>query len=170
VCASRLFLSRLASRLFPEPCPSTCRACSQISLLFWISRLRMSRQKRAPVLIFFLILRCNVFFLSCPYSPKTVSFVTPVLGVQSNAKQFKYADEKWVRKKMTVMGARTLMELRGISCINLEEVTLPKKEIISSKSFGKSIETLDGLKEAIATYTSTAAYKLRSQNSLANSI
>src|SRR5208337_4110588 len=84
VCASRLFLSRPASRLFPEPCPSTCRACSQISLLFSISRLQRSRQKRAPVLIFFLILRCNVFFLSCPYSPKTVNFVTPVLGVQSN--------------------------------------------------------------------------------------
>src|SRR5208283_4100754 len=83
VCASRLFLSRPASRLFPEPCPSTCRACSQISLLFSISRLQRSRQKRAPVLIFFLILRCNVFFLSCPYSPKTVNFVTPVLGVQS---------------------------------------------------------------------------------------
>src|SRR5208283_1937859 len=84
VCASRLFLSRPASRLFPEPCPSTCRACSQISLLFSISRLQRSRQKRAPVLIFFLILRCNVFFLSCPYSPKTVNFVTPVLGVQSS--------------------------------------------------------------------------------------
>ncbi len=83
-----------------------------------------------------------------------------------NAKQFRDSNDKWVQKKMTITGARTLMELRGISCINLEEVSQPKKTIISSKSFGQSIETLDGLKEAVATYVSTAAYKLRSQHSL----
>ncbi len=84
-----------------------------------------------------------------------------------NARQFRDADDKWVQKKMTIMGARTLMELRGISCIDLEEVTQPKKAIISSKSFGKSIETLEGLREAVATYVSTATYKLRQQHSLA---
>ncbi len=87
-----------------------------------------------------------------------------------NARQFRDADEKWVRKKMTITGARTLMEHRGISCINLEEVTQPKKTIISSKSFGQSIGSLDGLKEAIASYVSTAAYKLRSQHSLAQGL
>lgn len=83
-----------------------------------------------------------------------------------NARQFRDADDKWIQKKMTITGARTLMELRGISCINLDEVLQPKKTIISSKSFGQSVETLDGLKEAIATYVSTAVYKLRSQHSL----
>lgn len=87
-----------------------------------------------------------------------------------NAKQFKYADQKWVRNKMTVMGERTLMELRGFSCIDLDEITKPKKIIISSRSFGKSVESHEDMEEAVASYSSNAAYKLRSQHSLAQNL
>lgn len=91
------------------------------------------------------------------------------IGIK-NAKQFKYADEKQIRKKMTVMGARTQAELKGISCINLEEINPPKKAIVSSRSFGQPVVTLQELKEAVAAYTSNAAQKLRKQNSLAQNL
>jgi DNA polymerase V len=83
------------------------------------------------------------------------------------ARNLKYADDAWLRKKMTVMGLRTVWELRGISCIPLEMATLSKKGICSSRSFGKPVETLNELAEALADYTAIAAEKLRKQRSVA---
>ncbi|MEA3546542.1 MAG: Y-family DNA polymerase, partial [Thermodesulfobacteriota bacterium] len=73
-------------------------------------------------------------------------------------------DDGWIRKQLTVTGLRTAMELRGISCINLEKEG-KKKSISSSKSFGYQVETLNELKEALATYITQAAVKLRLQHS-----
>lgn len=80
------------------------------------------------------------------------------------------ADDVWLRKKLTVTGLRTAMELRGISCIPLETVQPDKKSIISSKSFGRPVSTLSDMKEAVATYLSVAAEKLRTQESAAGAI
>jgi DNA polymerase V len=82
------------------------------------------------------------------------------------AKDLKYADLYWIRRHLTVVGARTVLELRGISCIPLETKTKPKKGIMSSRSFGKPINQLHQLEEAIANYTARAAEKLRDQDSL----
>ena len=57
------------------------------------------------------------------------------------------------------------MELRGISCIKFEELSQPRQSIICARSFGKLIVSLDDMREAIATYTSRAAEKLRQQGS-----
>ena len=81
-----------------------------------------------------------------------------------NAKAFKEMRNSWVKEHMTVVGLRTKWELNGISCIPLEEMTPPKKGIVSSRSFGKPVESLSDLKEALATYITRAAEKLRSQN------
>ncbi|MBN2410775.1 Y-family DNA polymerase [candidate division KSB1 bacterium] len=87
-----------------------------------------------------------------------------------NARQLKYADDNWVRKHMTVVGLRTVWELRGISCIQLEQAPPPKKEICTSRSFGKPVETISEMREAVADYTSRAAEKLRKQRSVAGNI
>ena len=74
----------------------------------------------------------------------------------------------WVKKNMSVMGLRIVKELKGISCV-LEQVTVPnKKGILTSRSFGKPVEDLENLKEAVATFTIRCAEKLRHQNSSAN--
>jgi len=86
------------------------------------------------------------------------------------ARDLRDADDVWLRKKLTVTGLRTAMELRGISCLPLEMVQADKKSIISSKSFGRPVTTLSDMKEAVATYLSTAAEKLRNQGSVAGSI
>ena len=71
---------------------------------------------------------------------------------------------------MTIMGLRTVYELRGISCIPLEQMPNPKKGIVNSRSFGRPVEELKELKESLAEYTARAAWKLRSQGSVASYI
>jgi len=88
----------------------------------------------------------------------------------TTARHLKYANTRWIRKHLTVVGERTVLELRGISCIPLDTRTRPKKGILSSKTFGKPIESLSQLEEAVATYTVRAAEKLRSQGSVAGYI
>jgi DNA polymerase V len=85
-----------------------------------------------------------------------------------NAKQLKYAPDEWIRKHLTVVGLRIVWELRGKSCIHLEEVPPPKKGICSSRSFGRPVATLEELSEAISSYVSRAAEKLRAQKSIAS--
>lgn len=80
------------------------------------------------------------------------------------------ADDVWIKKNMSIVGLRTVWELRGISCLALEEVPTPKKSIISSKSFGRAVTAWNDLSEAIGAYTARAAEKMRRQNSLASSI
>jgi DNA polymerase V len=80
------------------------------------------------------------------------------------------APDTWVKKHMTIVGLRTVMELRGISCIPLDEAVQPKKAIMCSRSFGRKVYTLNELQEAAAAYISRAAEKLRDQNSAASFI
>lgn len=80
------------------------------------------------------------------------------------------ATDAWVRKHMTVVGLRTVMELRGTSCIPLDEGIQPKKSIMCSRSFGRKVYTLNELKEAVSAYTSRVSEKLREQNSAASII
>lgn len=83
-----------------------------------------------------------------------------------NARDFKYADDNWVRKNMTIMGLKTLLELRGISCLPLTDCPEPKQSITVSRSFGQKVTELRHAKEALASYVSAAAEKLRAQHSL----
>ena len=77
------------------------------------------------------------------------------------ALEFKNCADTWIRKHLTVVGLRTAMELRGISCISLEKAVPARKSVCTSRSFGQPVQTLDDLQEAVAAYTSQAAYKLR---------
>lgn len=84
------------------------------------------------------------------------------------AQDLKYAPPKWIQKHLTIVGLRILKELNGESCIPLEGLPPARKGIICSRAFGKPIETLEELTEAISDYVSRAAQKLRSQNSAAS--
>lgn len=76
----------------------------------------------------------------------------------------------WVRKNMTVTGERTWKELRGTSCIDMETAPPAKKQICTSRSFGKMVEDIGTMSEAIATHASTCSKKLRLQKSYAMSL
>lgn len=76
----------------------------------------------------------------------------------------------WVRKNMTVVGERTWKELQGISCIDMETAPPAKKQICTSRSFGKMLTDIETISEAIASHASTCAKKLRHQHSYASSL
>ena len=84
-----------------------------------------------------------------------------------NAYQLAQADDKWARRKMTVMGQRTVLELRGIPCFSLGEEPAPKKAIHRARQFGQRIVDFEPLCEPLAAYVASAARQLRRQRSVA---
>ena len=72
-----------------------------------------------------------------------------------------------MRSAFSVNMEKIVRELNGTTCIDLEEVTPPKKEIVCSRSFGIRVTDLTSLEEAVSLYVSRAAEKLRRQQSFA---
>ncbi len=91
------------------------------------------------------------------------------LGI-NDAYQLSLAQDKWVKKRMTVMGLRTVYELRGIPCIEMETSPPPKKAIVSSRSFGAVTDSYEDVREAVSHYVSIASEKMRKQNSAASNV
>lgn len=90
-------------------------------------------------------------------------------GIET-AKHLHDADLKTLRRKFSVTLEKTIQELRGISCLPLEDITPPRQQIMSSRSFGKLVTRLDELEESLSHYTAIACLKLRQQNCYANGI
>ena len=80
------------------------------------------------------------------------------------------APSKRIRKHFGVVLERTCDELKGVSCLALEDVAQPKRQIMVSRSFGASVEAYDELAEAVSTHVASAAQKLRAQGSEAGAI
>ncbi len=78
-----------------------------------------------------------------------------------NARQLRDAPDDWVRNQMTVVGLKTVHELRGIRCLPLEPAAALRRSITVSRSFGDHVESLNDLRAATAFYVSRAAEKLR---------
>ena len=91
------------------------------------------------------------------------------LGI-TTVQQLRDADPDMIRAKFSVVLERTVQELRGVSCLALEEVAPDKQQIICSRSFGQYIEDRDQLAEVVASYVARAAEKLRAQDSLAGAL
>jgi DNA polymerase V len=81
--------------------------------------------------------------------------------------QLKQADERVIKKKFGVLGLRTLLELRGTPCFPMEPIAAPVTMRIVSRSFGHLVTELSDIKEAVATYTTRCAEKLRADGLLA---
>ena len=77
-----------------------------------------------------------------------------------NAKQLKNKSNTWIKKSSNVLGSRTAMELRGISCIDIEKTKSKRKSCIVSRSFGQRVEKYQELKEAVAGYCLNASEKI----------
>jgi DNA polymerase V len=75
-----------------------------------------------------------------------------------------------IREQFNVIIARTVMELNGIPCLDLEEIAPDKQQIVCSRSFSRRLTEYRELAEALAEFSSRAAEKLRYQNSVAGHI
>lgn len=66
-----------------------------------------------------------------------------------------------IRDQFSIVMQRTLLELHGVACIELEHSPPAKKQIVSSRSFGQRVYALDDLKEAMNKYIMDAVGRLR---------
>lgn len=84
----------------------------------------------------------------------------------ATVRQLRDADVRMIRARYGVVLERTVREIRGESCMPLEAVAA-RQQIMCSRSFGKKVEDLDSLREAVTAHTVRAAQKLRLQRSTA---
>lgn len=92
------------------------------------------------------------------------------MGIMT-AKDFRdYKNEKLIQKIFTKVGLQIKHELMGISCFPLNVDIESKKEIMCSRTFGDGVFDIEVLKQAIASYSSNAAEKLRQQGSMCQNI
>lgn len=73
-------------------------------------------------------------------------------------------DTGFIRKHFSVVLERTVRELRGEPCLEMEEFSPVKQEIICSRSFGSRITDYEEMREAICSYATRAAEKLRNEH------
>lgn len=74
-----------------------------------------------------------------------------------------------IRRQFSVVMMRIVMELQGVSCLELEEIK-PKKGILSSKSFGSMQNQFSSVAEAVSSHVARAHEKLRQQKMLTKNI
>lgn len=84
------------------------------------------------------------------------------LGIQT-ALDLARADAALIRKHFSVVVERTVRELNGIPCLDLETTPPPKQQIVVSRSFGQRIEDHRRMREAVSDYGARAAAKLRQE-------
>lgn len=82
----------------------------------------------------------------------------------------KRANPERLRQQFSVVMEKTIRELNGTVCIELEDIAPAKKQILSSRSFGHPVRDYNSLAESITLYMSRAAEKLRRQQSFAGSV
>lgn len=90
-------------------------------------------------------------------------------GVRT-ALDLKRRPDDWVRRQLTVTGLRTVLELRQIPCIALEDAPPPARSLVCSRSFGTRVESLTSLEEAVSAYVQRAAEKLRRKGLVAGAV
>ena len=79
--------------------------------------------------------------------------------------EFSRMEPAMVRRRWSVVLEKTLLELNGIACFELDTQPAPKREIACTRSFGHTVTSLAELSEAITEFASKAAQKLRKQGS-----
>ncbi|MJY56473.1 translesion error-prone DNA polymerase V subunit UmuC [Salmonella enterica subsp. enterica] len=70
----------------------------------------------------------------------------------------------FIRKHFNIVLERTVRELRGEPCLELEEFAPAKQEIVCSRSFGERVTDYEDMRQAICSYAARAAEKLRGEH------
>lgn len=81
-------------------------------------------------------------------------------GIET-ALELQQANPAWIKQRFGVTLLRTVLELQGSSCIPLDLCPSTRKSICVSRSFGRPVNQLAELQEAVSTYLARAAVKLR---------
>jgi len=92
----------------------------------------------------------DVWGIGRQYSRKLREF-----GIR-NAQQFSKLGKDWVKKRMTVNGMHTLLELQGIPCIPLDQTVATPKSIVCSRTFAQAVIDREQLEQIVSGYTARA--------------
>ncbi len=84
--------------------------------------------------------------------------------------QLREMDNRFVRRLLTVVGARVALELRGVKCLPFEQSSVKKHSITCSRSFGQVIMDYESIKEAVLYFLTRACEKMRKNNLAAHAI
>jgi DNA polymerase V len=85
------------------------------------------------------------------------------------AKELRDSEPSWMRQQFSVVMEKMVKELRGTSCLPLD-IVQARKQIISSRSFGRPVTSLSELEEAVSHYVAKACVRLREQKSVASEV
>lgn len=77
------------------------------------------------------------------------------------------AQDSWVRKRMGIVGLRTVHELRGMACYDLETQPAPKKTTCCSRSFGQAVTQKSEVKSAVISFAERTSEKVRRDSQVA---
>ena len=88
------------------------------------------------------------------------------MGIHT-ALQLRETDAALLRARFGVVLEQTVRELRGDSCLEMDDVVPPRKQILTSRSFGSCVTACEDLEDAITYFAATASAKLREQRSVA---
>lgn len=118
--------------------------------------------------------QCRTLFASIPVGEvwgigRKITEKLLTMGVQT-VEDLKIANPNKIRQQFSVVIERTVKELNGIPCIELEEVGQPRQQIMVSRSFGREIADLKDLAESVSYFTTRASEKLRGDGTVATSL
>lgn len=82
----------------------------------------------------------------------------------------KKANAARMRKSHGITMERIIAELNGESCLELEDLSTPKAQIIATRSFGRAVTAIGELREAVMSYVIRAAERLRAQHSVCTQV
>ena len=77
-----------------------------------------------------------------------------------NAKQLRDAEPVWIKRQFSVVLMRTVLELRGESCLELEEPEESRKSLMCGRSFGKPLKELEDIRPALTHFVQNAVTRL----------
>lgn len=80
------------------------------------------------------------------------------------------ADLEQIRHEFSVVLVRTVQELNGVPCVDMDDVRQPRQQIMVSRSFGSEVASFADLAESVAYFATRAAEKLRGDGSVAASL
>ncbi len=80
------------------------------------------------------------------------------------------ADLPTLRRQFSVVLEKTVLELRGTACLDVDHEPAAQQQIMCSRSFGAPVTTLAGLVEVVSQFTTRVAEKARQQQAAAGAL
>ena len=100
---------------------------------------------------------------------RKISVKLAELGI-TTARQLRDAEPEWIKRRFSVVLMRTVLELRGESCLELEEPEESRKSLICGRSFGTPLKELEDIRPALTHFVQNAAARLWKYKQAASAI